>query len=76
MMIRTPTLKMLILRLETLRDIDLEEQCLHSATHGDNMTHTRWCSTMAGEEYARIHSWGNDPMRKVIPDGLKHEHIR
>lgn len=29
------------------------------------MIHTRWCHSMAGEEYARIHSWGNDPKRKV-----------
>lgn len=26
--------------------------------------HTRWCHSMAGEEYARIFSWGNDPSRK------------
>ena len=29
------------------------------------MIHTRWSNTMAGEEYARIYSWGNDPKRKV-----------
>jgi 2-polyprenyl-6-methoxyphenol hydroxylase-like FAD-dependent oxidoreductase len=28
------------------------------------MVHTRWCHSMAGEEYARIFSWGNDPRRK------------
>lgn len=33
------------------------------ATHNENMQHTRWCYTMAGEEFARIHSWGNDPAR-------------
>ena len=27
------------------------------------MRHTRWGYSMAGEEYARIHSWGNDPKR-------------
>ena len=27
------------------------------------MTHTRWCHSMAGEEYARLYSWGNDPKR-------------
>lgn len=30
-----------------------------------NMMHTRWGYSMAGEEYARIHSWGHDPKRKV-----------
>jgi 2-polyprenyl-6-methoxyphenol hydroxylase-like FAD-dependent oxidoreductase len=50
--------------LECLRDIDLEVECIKAASSGDNMTHTRWCKTMAGEEYARIYSWGNDPARK------------
>lgn len=51
---------------ECLRDIGLERECLEAACSGDNMTHTRWCYSMAGEEYARIHSWGNDPNRKVL----------
>ncbi|KAJ9131364.1 Phenol 2-monooxygenase [Pleurostoma richardsiae] len=50
--------------LECLRDIGLEEPCVRAASHSDNMMHTRWCHTMAGEEYARIYSWGNDPKRK------------
>lgn len=49
--------------LECLRDIGLEEECLQNATSAGNMEHTRWCHTMAGEEYARIHSWGHDPTR-------------
>ena len=28
------------------------------------MVHTRWSNTMAGQEYGRIYSWGNDPKRK------------
>ncbi|EHA50554.1 hypothetical protein MCOR27_006153 [Pyricularia oryzae] len=50
--------------LECLRDIDLEKKCIHLATHGDSMVHSRWCYSMAGREYARIHSWGNSPRRK------------
>ncbi|ROW17138.1 hypothetical protein VPNG_01350 [Cytospora leucostoma] len=50
--------------LECLRDIGLEEDCTNIGTHGNSMQHTRWCHTMAGEEYARIYSWGNDPKRK------------
>lgn len=50
--------------LECLRDIDLEAECIKQATEGDCMQHTRWGRSMAGEEYARIHSWGNDPKRK------------
>ncbi|KAH6682997.1 FAD binding domain-containing protein [Halenospora varia] len=49
--------------LECLRDIGLEEECMKVAVKGDCMQHTRWCRSMAGEEYARIYSWGNDPAR-------------
>jgi len=50
--------------LEALRDIGLDTECTNIATSGNCMMHTRWCHSMAGEEYARIHSWGNDPYRK------------
>lgn len=50
--------------LECLRDIGLEEECMAKSTHSENMQHTRWCHSMAGEEYARIHSWGHDPHRQ------------
>lgn len=33
---------------------------------GEAMQHTRWCYSMAGEEMARVYSWGSDPRRKVI----------
>lgn len=49
--------------LECLRDIGLEPECLAHATASQNMEHTRWCYSMAGEEIARIHSWGHDPHR-------------
>jgi hypothetical protein len=51
--------------LECLRDIDLDQQCIDAAAAGHNMVHTRWCHSMAGEEYARLYSWGNDPKRQV-----------
>lgn len=51
--------------LECLRDIGLDKQCIDAAAAGHNMTHTRWCHSMAGEEYARLYSWGNDPKRKA-----------
>lgn len=50
---------------ECFRDIDLERECISAASHGEHMEHTRWCRSMAGEEFARIHSWGNDPKRYV-----------
>lgn len=39
------------------------------STGADHMQHTRWCHGMAGEEYARIYSWGNEPKRKVKSAG-------
>jgi hypothetical protein len=51
--------------LECLRDIGLEEECINAAVGNDCMQHTRWCRSMAGEEFARIYSWGNDPERAV-----------
>lgn len=50
--------------LECLRDIGLEGACFDASTKGDSMEHTRWCRSMAGDEFARIHSWGNDPARR------------
>ncbi|KAH6842198.1 FAD binding domain-containing protein [Chaetomium sp. MPI-CAGE-AT-0009] len=50
--------------LECLRDIGLEQDCLNVATPSHNMAHTRWCRSMAGEEFARVYSWGHDPKHK------------
>ncbi|KAF2769548.1 hypothetical protein EJ03DRAFT_312278 [Teratosphaeria nubilosa] len=50
--------------LECLREIGLEEEVKKVATTGDHMEHNRWCHDMAGDEYARIYSWGNSPDRK------------
>lgn len=52
--------------LECLRDIGLDKACLEEASTNDNMAHTRWCYSMAGEEFARIHSWGHDPEKAGI----------
>ena len=51
--------------IECLRDIGLERDVKQVASTGHCMIHTRWCHSMAGAEYARLYSWGNDPMRKV-----------
>lgn len=57
---------MFSLHAECLRDIGLYEDAQKIASKGDiHMRHTRWCHSMAGEEYARVFSWGNDPRRKV-----------
>lgn len=48
---------------ECLRDIGLDDAVQKEGTAQVNMSHTRWCHDMAGEEWARIHSWGNQPER-------------
>ncbi|EXJ63545.1 uncharacterized protein A1O5_11306 [Cladophialophora psammophila CBS 110553] len=50
--------------LECLRDIGLDKDCIQVSTKGECMMHTRWCYSMAGDEFARVYSWGNDPARK------------
>ncbi|AEO59468.1 hypothetical protein MYCTH_2128527 [Thermothelomyces thermophilus ATCC 42464] len=50
--------------MECLRDIGLEQACLDVATPSHHMAHTRWCRSMAGEEFARVYSWGHDPKHK------------
>lgn len=50
--------------LECLREVDLEAECIKSATPQSHMQHTRWCHDVAGVEFARIHSWGNQPQRR------------
>ncbi|KAM6521885.1 hypothetical protein FALCPG4_011587 [Fusarium falciforme] len=50
--------------LECLRDIGLDRDILQVASKGHCMVHTRWCHSMAGDEFARLYSWGNDPARK------------
>ncbi|KAL5363812.1 FAD binding domain-containing protein [Aspergillus floccosus] len=50
---------------ECLRDIGLYDELARlGSTGAEHMQHTRWCHSMAGKEYARIFSWGNDPRRK------------
>ncbi|KAK5654740.1 hypothetical protein OQA88_7065 [Cercophora sp. LCS_1] len=50
--------------LECLRDIGLEQACLDVATPSKNMAHTRWCRSMAGDEFARVYSWGHHPSHR------------
>lgn len=51
---------------DCLRDIGLDRECYRlGISSAESMVHTRWSNTMAGDEYARIYSWGNDPKRKV-----------
>ena len=47
--------------MEVLRDAGLEERVSQVATSAENMMHTTWSHTLAGEEYGRMFAWGNKP---------------
>ncbi len=49
--------------LDALRDIGLDEACYAIGRQDEQIHHLRWCESMAGEEYARISSWGTAPKR-------------
>jgi 2,4-dichlorophenol 6-monooxygenase len=50
--------------MEALRDAGLERACMQTASPPDHIAHTFWLKSMAGEEIARTHAWGNDPLRR------------
>ena len=49
--------------MEALRDVGLEETCRARASPSELIEHSFWLRSMAGEELARTHAWGNDPRR-------------
>jgi hypothetical protein len=51
--------------LECLSDLGLDIEVLKSGTDQELFEHSRWARTMTGEEYARIHCYGNVPERAV-----------
>ena len=50
--------------MEVLRAAGLEQRVSEVATDPENMAHTTWSHTLAGEEYGRIWAWGNKPSEK------------
>ena len=50
--------------MEVLRAAGLEERAKEVATDPENMAHTTWSNTLAGEEYGRMWAWGNKPSEK------------
>ncbi|OAL38560.1 hypothetical protein AYO20_02210 [Fonsecaea nubica] len=48
--------------MECLRDVGVEDECRKLASPKDSLMHTRFGYSMAGEEYARLYSWGNGPL--------------
>ncbi|TLS26558.1 hypothetical protein PpBr36_04077 [Pyricularia pennisetigena] len=53
--------------LECLRDLGLEEDAIAHGVRGKAMSSMRWCRTMVGEDYGKVHAWGESP--KTAHDG-------
>ncbi|KIW67551.1 hypothetical protein PV04_06795 [Phialophora macrospora] len=49
--------------LECMRDLGLEDECLRLGNRGDCLDSIRWCYSMSGVEYGRIHAWGAGPAK-------------
>ena len=47
--------------MEVMRDLGLEQQCMLYATGQKLMGHNVFCTSLAGEELGRVHTWGNHP---------------
>jgi 2,4-dichlorophenol 6-monooxygenase len=51
--------------VEILRDMGLEDEVMAKATPQGQMGDTVFCTSLAGEELARLHTWGTHPRRKA-----------
>jgi 2,4-dichlorophenol 6-monooxygenase len=49
--------------LEIMRDLGLQEQCERDGTPNELMGDTVFCTSLAGDELARLHTWGTHPSR-------------
>jgi len=49
--------------LEIMRDLGLQEQCERDGTPNELMGDTVFCTSLAGDELARLHTWGTHPRR-------------
>jgi 2,4-dichlorophenol 6-monooxygenase len=48
--------------MEVMRDLGVEGQCMMYATGQKYMGNNVFCTSLAGEELGRVHTWGNHPM--------------
>src|SRR3954452_24625737 len=51
--------------METFRDMGIEQQVLAEATPHHLVGDTGFCTSIAGEEIGRIHTWGTHPAREA-----------
>jgi hypothetical protein len=46
-----------------MRDLGLEDDCVRLGHRGQALNSIRWCYSMSGIEYGRIHAWGAGPAK-------------
>ena len=51
--------------MEIFRDLGIEDQVLADATPHELIGDTVFCTSIAGEEIGRIHTWGTSPAREA-----------
>jgi len=51
--------------MEVFRDLGIEDQVLADATEHELVGDTVFCTSIAGEEIGRIHTWGTSPAREA-----------
>jgi 2,4-dichlorophenol 6-monooxygenase len=51
--------------VEILRDMGLEQEVVEKATPQDLMGNQVFCASLAGEELARMRTWGTEPLRRA-----------
>lgn len=51
--------------MEVFRDLDIEDQVLADASPHEIIGDTVFCTSIAGEEIGRIHTWGTHPAREA-----------
>ncbi|KAK4159691.1 FAD binding domain-containing protein [Cladorrhinum sp. PSN259] len=49
--------------MECLRDLGVEAEAMKLAIGREEISHVRWCASMAGEEFARVYAFGLGPER-------------
>ncbi len=51
--------------MEVLRDLGLEGEALTRAAPAEQMGENTYCSSLVGEEFGRLLTWGNHPQRRA-----------
>jgi 2,4-dichlorophenol 6-monooxygenase len=54
--------------MEVLRDLGVEEETAARGAPQELMGNTVFCTSLAGEELGRLHSWGTHPSRQADYD--------